>query len=127
MADLQLDFEKGNGLIPVIVQEFETNDILMLAYVNEEALKKTIETGDAHYWSRSRDKIWRKGESSGNVQKVKDIYVDCDADTLVYRIEQIGGAACHKGYVSCFHRKVVNGKLELKDQPVFDPKEVYKE
>jgi phosphoribosyl-AMP cyclohydrolase/adenine/guanine phosphoribosyltransferase-like PRPP-binding protein len=98
----ELDFEKGNGLIPVIVQEYKTRKILMLAYMNKEALNKTLETGLAHYYSRSRKKLWKKGETSGHIQKVKRILVDCDNDTLLLQVEQIGNA-CHKGEHSCFH------------------------
>lgn len=98
----ELDFDKGNGLIPVIVQEYKTRKILMLAYMNKEALNKTLETGLAHYYSRSRKKLWKKGETSGHIQKVKRIFVDCDNDTLLLQVEQIGNA-CHKGEHSCFH------------------------
>jgi len=121
-----LQFEKGNGLLPVIAQDHRTNEVLMLAYINEAAWRKTLETGKAHYWSRSRNQIWLKGESSGHVQMVKEILVDCDADTVIYRVEQLGGAACHKGYRSCFFRKVQDGELAINDKPVFDPGEVYK-
>jgi len=100
-----LDFEKGNGLIPVIAQDFETKKVLMLAYVNEEALRKTLETGYAHYWSRSRGKLWMKGESSGNTQRVKEILVDCDYDTLLYLVEQKGNV-CHTGKETCFHNEL---------------------
>ncbi|MDH5298820.1 MAG: phosphoribosyl-AMP cyclohydrolase [Desulfobulbaceae bacterium] len=120
-----LRFDKGNGLLPAIVQDHGTNEILMVAYINEEAWQKTLETGKAHYWSRSRNKIWLKGESSGHVQMVKEILVDCDEDTVVYRVEQLGGAACHKGYRSCFFRRVGKEGLIVKDEPVFDPREVY--
>ncbi|MBO3758102.1 MAG: phosphoribosyl-AMP cyclohydrolase, partial [Candidatus Brockarchaeota archaeon] len=102
VSSLELDFDKGNGLIPVIVQEYKTRKILMLAYMNKEALNKTLETGFAHYYSRSRKKLWKKGETSGHVQKVKHIFVDCDNDTLLLQVEQVGNA-CHKGEHSCFH------------------------
>ncbi len=90
------DFSKGNGLIPAIVQDVETREVLMLAYVNEEAWEKTLQTKEAHYYSRSRKKIWHKGESSGHVQKIKEIRLDCDLDTILYVVEQVGGAACMK-------------------------------
>jgi phosphoribosyl-AMP cyclohydrolase len=124
---VELDFSKSDdGLIPVIAQDWKTGDVLMLAYMNEAAWKKTLETGLATYWSRSRSKFWVKGESSGNVQKVKDAFVDCDLDTVVLKIEQVGDAACHEGYRSCFFRRVVNGeKLEVVGERVFDPAEVY--
>ena len=123
---VNLDFAKSaDGLLPAIVQDAETGDVLMLAYINKESWRKTLETGKAHFWSRSRNKLWLKGESSGNVQLVKDIFVDCDQDTVVFKVEQLGGAACHKGYRSCFFRRVVDGELEVLGVPVFDPAEVY--
>ena len=103
------DFSKQNGLLPVIVQSADSGKVLMLAYMNEIAWNKTIETGKAHYWSRSRQKLWMKGEESGNVQLVRDIFIDCDADTILLKIEQIGGAACHTGFASCFYRRY-NGR-----------------
>lgn len=121
-----LRFDKGNGLLPAIVQEYDTNEVLMVAYINEEAWRKTMETGKAHYWSRSRNKIWLKGESSSHYQMIKEVLVDCDEDTVIYKVEQLGGAACHKGYRSCFFRRVEEGKFKVKDEPVFDPREVYK-
>jgi phosphoribosyl-AMP cyclohydrolase len=96
----------------------------MQAYMNRQAWELTLETGIAHYWSRSRNKIWKKGESSGNIQEVREIRVDCDADCVLLKVNQIGGA-CHKGYRSCFHRKVVNGKLQIDGKRVFDPEEKY--
>ena len=98
----------------------------MLAYINEEAWNETLKTGNATYWTRSRQKLWRKGEESGNVQKVKEIYVDCDEDTVIFKVEQIGGAACHEGYPSCFFRKYENGELKVVGERVFDPAKVYK-
>jgi len=100
-----LDFSKGNGLIPVIAQDFQSKSVLMLAYVNGEALEKTLERGYAHYWSRSRGKLWMKGETSGNVQKVKEILVDCDHDALLFFVEQKGNV-CHTGKETCFHNKL---------------------
>lgn len=99
------DFKKGNGLVPVIVQDVMTKEVLMLAYMNEESLQKTLDTGLATYWSRSRNELWVKGETSGHYQHVKSIYIDCDEDTLLLEVEQIG-AACHTGHKSCFYRKM---------------------
>ena len=121
-----LDFTKGDGLIPAIAQDYQTNEILMLAYINEEAWRETLRTNHATYWSRSRNRLWRKGESSGNVQEVKDIFVDCDQDTVIFKVNQIGGAACHKGYHSCFFRKLENDELTILGEPVFNPDDVYK-
>ena len=100
-----LDFDKVGGLIPIVVQEFKSKDILMLAYANKEALEKTLATGYAHYWSRSRSKLWMKGETSGNVQKVKGIMVDCDYDAILYIVEQKGNV-CHTGRETCFHNEL---------------------
>jgi len=120
------DFSKQGGLLPVIVQEEESGMVLMLAYMNELAWEKTIESGKAHYWSRSRQKLWLKGEESGHVQLVREIYLDCDLDTILLKVEQIGGAACHTGYRSCFYRRYKDGQEELVGEKVFDPKEVYR-
>lgn len=121
-----LNFEKSeDGLIPAIVQQHQTNEVLMLAYINKEAWEKTLETGKAHFWSRSRNKLWLKGESSGHVQIIHEILVDCDEDTVIYKVDQLGDAACHKGYGSCFYRKVVDGKFETVGTLIFDPAEVY--
>jgi phosphoribosyl-AMP cyclohydrolase len=95
---IKLDFEKQDGLIPVIAQDYISGEVLMVAYMNEESWKLTLETNIAHYWSRSRSKLWKKGESSGNLQEVKEIRVDCDDDTVVIKVNQIGNAACHQGY-----------------------------
>ena len=123
---VKLDFAKGGGLLPAIAQDWKTGDVLMLAYINEEAWNETLKTGNATYWTRSRQKLWRKGEESGNVQKVKEIYVDCDEDTVIFKVEQIGGAACHEGYHYCFFRKYENGELVVVGERVFDPAKVYK-
>ncbi len=124
------DFEKGSGLVPVIVQDYKTKDVLMLAYMNKEAWEATLVTKKAHFFSRSRKKLWQKGEESGNVQRVKEIRLDCDRDTVLLFVEQVGGAACHKGYRSCFFRRiegeVSNIREEVCEPKVFDPKEVYK-
>ena len=123
---VKLDFAKSvDGLLPAIVQDAGSGEILMLAYINQESWHKTLETGKAHFWSRSRNTLWLKGESSGNVQLVKDIFVDCDQDTVVFKVEQLGGAACHKGYRSCFFRRVKDDELEVLGEPVFDPAKVY--
>ena len=122
----RLHFDKGKGLLPAIVQDFESKEILMLAYINELAWQKTLETGKAHYWSRSRSKLWLKGETSGHQQLIKKILVDCDEDTVIYQVEQLGGAACHTGHRSCFFRQVTDEELEIIDEQVFDPGEVYK-
>ena len=123
---VELDFEKGDGLIPVIAQDHETGEVLMLAYMNREAWLQTMETGKATYWSRSRNALWVKGETSGNVQTVKEVLVDCDLDTLVLKVEQEGGAACHMGYRSCFYRKVTGGEMTIIGERVFDPEKVYR-
>jgi phosphoribosyl-AMP cyclohydrolase len=121
-----LDFEKCGGLLPAIVQDFETGEVLMLAYMNEKAWQETLRTGKATYWSRSRNELWVKGKTSGHVQLVKEIRVDCDGDTVLLKVEQLGGAACHTGYRSCFFRKVEGGAFGIVGKKVFDPKEVYK-
>ena len=124
--DNKLNFSKGDGLLPAIVQDHRSGEVLMLAYINEESWQKTLETGQAHYWSRSRQQLWLKGESSGHVQLIREILVDCDEDTIIYVVEQEGGAACHKGYHSCFYRTVIDGNLVVGEERVFDPKDVYK-
>jgi len=121
-----IDFDKGNGLIPAIAQDVATNDVLMLAYMNRESWEKTLETKKATYWSRSRKTLWTKGESSGNVQIVKEIRIDCDNDTILLKVEQVGGAACHTGYRSCFYRRMSGDRLEIDDVKIFDPEDVYK-
>ena len=107
----KIDFEKGDGLVPVVTQDANTGKVLMVAYVNKEALEKTFETGFAHYYSRSRKKLWKKGETSGHVQKVINVYIDCDEDTLLYEVEQTG-VACHTGAYSCFFRKLAERENE---------------
>ena len=123
---IELDFKKSGGLIPAIAQDWKTGEVLMLAYINEESWKETLRTGHGVYWSRSRSKLWHKGEESGNVQIVKEILVDCDADTVIFKVEQVGGAACHEGYHTCFYRKVAGDGLEVVGERVFDPEKVYK-
>lgn len=120
------DFSKTD-LIPVIAQDDATGDVLMLAYMNAEAYEETLRTGRVCYWSRSRSRLWRKGEESGHVQELKSIYFDCDADTLLVRVHQIGGAACHEGYRSCFFRRIdpQTRAVTVEGQRVFDPATVY--
>lgn len=120
------DFSRQNGLLPAIVQDARSGKVLMLAYMNELAWEKTVETGKAHYWSRSRQKLWLKGEESGHVQLVQELLLDCDLDTILLKVEQLGGAACHAGYESCFYRRYQNGQLETIENLVFNPEEVYK-
>ncbi len=127
MEKLNIDFEKGGGLIPAIVQDWNTGDILMVAYMNAESWAKTRQTGKACFWSRSRRKLWMKGETSGHVQIVREAYVDCDGDALLLKVEQLGGAACHTGYRSCFYRKIGEQGVEIVGERVFDPVEVYGE
>lgn len=124
-----------DGLIPCITTDHITNEVLMFAFMNAESLALTLKTGKASYWSRSRNKLWVKGEESGNAQLVKELRVDCDQDVILLKVENVGGAACHNGYKSCFYRKLVAGaepeaeaslKLELIGRPVFDPATVYK-
>ena len=122
--ELRPDFEKCDGMVPVITQDKATGTVLMLAYMNEEAYNETLKTGRAVYFSRSRNKLWRKGEESGNVQNVFEIYLDCDADTILLKVEQIGGAACHTGYQSCFYQQVMP-EVKTVGERIFDPKAVY--
>lgn len=121
------DFSKST-LIPVIAQDEATGDVLMLAYMNAEAYAETLRTGRVCYYSRSRQKLWRKGEESGNVQELRSLFYDCDADTLLVKVNQIGGAACHEGFKSCFFRQIdpQTGAVSVIGERVFDPKAVYK-
>ena len=112
------------GLIPAIIQEEGTGRVLMMAWMNADSIRSTIETGKTHFWSRSRQKYWMKGESSGNTQQVKDVAYDCDGDTLLIQVEQIG-AACHEGYKSCFFRSVKEGEGEITEERLIDPEEMY--
>ena len=115
----------ANGLVTAVIQDAETNEVLMVAFMDREAVEKTLETGKAHFYSRSRKKLWLKGESSGHVQLVREVFVDCDMDALVVRVEQKGGA-CHKGFYSCFYRKIdASGELREVGRKVFDPGDVY--
>jgi phosphoribosyl-AMP cyclohydrolase len=122
---VEIDFNKGNGLIPAIIQDALTHEVLMLGYMNRESWEKTLEKKRVSFWSRSRGKLWVKGETSGHTQEVKDIYLDCDGDTLLIKVNQIGGAACHTGFRSCFHLRHEEGEWKVSGEKVFDPKEVY--
>ena len=122
----KLDFKKTGGLIPAIVQDADTGDVLMMAYMNPEAWEATQSTRKATFWSRSRQELWVKGLTSGNVQHVKEIYIDCDNDAVLLKVKQMGGAACHTGYKSCFFKRVEGESIQIVGKPVFDPKEIYK-
>jgi len=120
------DFKKTGGLIPAIAQDAASGEVLMMAYMNRAAWEKTLATNTATYWSRSRNTLWVKGETSGHVQRVREIRIDCDRDTILLKVEQVGGAACHTGHRSCFFRAVAaDGSTTVVGEPVFDPKEVY--
>ena len=123
---VELDFKKMNGLIPAIAQDWKTSEVLMVAFMDKTAWEETLKTGKANYFSRTRNKAWLKGESSGNFQIVKEIFVGCELDSVLLKVEQIGGAACHEGYKSCFYRKVNNENLDIIAKRIFDPKKVYK-
>ena len=115
----------ADGLIPAVIVDAESGTVLMVAYMNKDSLADTVRTGKTHFWSRSRQKCWMKGETSGHTQEVKDIYIDCDVDTIVIEVAQ-NGAACHNGYRSCFYRKLNDsGEFEVVDERIFDPDEVY--
>jgi phosphoribosyl-AMP cyclohydrolase len=120
-----IDFDKGGGLVPAVAQDADTGEVLMLAWMNREAFDETVRTGRAVYFSRSRNRLWRKGEESGHVQEVKGVFVDCDADAVLLKVKQVGGAACHEGYKSCFFRELAGDDLSVVGDRVFDPKAVY--
>jgi len=122
---IEIDFKKGEGLIPVIIQDASTSEVLMLGYMNRESWEKTLKTKNATFWSRSRNTLWIKGETSGHVQEVKEIYLDCDGDTLLLKVNQFGGAACHTGHRSCFHHRYEKSGWKMFGERIFDPKEVY--
>ena len=124
---IALDFSKLDGLVPAVAQDAKTGEVLMVAFMNKESWELTLSTGIMHYWSRSRSKLWKKGESSGNVQLVKELRIDCDEDCVLAKIEQMGDAACHTGYRSCFYRVVEKGELRTDGVLVFDPEKVYGE
>ena len=120
-----VNFDKAGGLVPAIAQDADTGQVLMLAWMNREAFEETVRTGRAVYFSRSRNRLWRKGEESGHVQQVKGVFVDCDADTVLLKVTQVGGAACHEGYKSCFFRRLAGNGLTVVGERVFDPATVY--
>ena len=122
---IKLDFDKMNGLIPAVVQDYKTSEVLMLGFMNQEAWEATLESGNATYYSRTRKALWTKGKTSGNTQRLKELRIDCDDDTVLLKVEQLGGAACHTGYKSCFFKKIENGSIKIVGKPVFDPAEVY--
>ena len=122
-----IDFNKGDGLVPVIIQDFGDNVILMLGYMNRDAFDLTLRTGRVHYWSRSKKRIWLKGETSGHFQIVKEIRTDCDNDTLLIKVIQTGGAACHEGYRSCFFRRFEGDSLITDSEKIFNPEEKYRD
>lgn len=119
------DFDKAGGLVPAIAQDADSGEVLMLAWMNPEAWEETLRSGRAVYYSRSRKRLWRKGEESGHVQEVVEIRLDCDTDTVLLKVRQIGGAACHEGYKSCFYRAVRNGQLVPVAERVVDPAILY--
>ncbi len=123
---IKLDFKKTDGLIPAIAQDAATGEVLMLGFMNSQAFDKTVRSGKATYFSRSRQSLWTKGETSGHVQIVKEIRIDCDNDTVLLKVEQKGGASCHKGYKSCFFSRIENNELKIVESKIFDPKKVYK-
>jgi len=116
----------GDGLIAAVAQDSKSNRVLTVAWMNREALKETVETQQAVYWSRSRKRLWRKGEESGHVQKVREVRIDCDSDAILLKVEQVGGIACHTGRESCFFRKLENGKWVTIDPVIKDPSLIYK-
>ena len=120
-----IDFDKAGGLVAAIAQDADTGEVLMIAWMNREAFEETVRTRRATYFSRSRNRLWRKGEESGHVQEVRGIYIDCDADAVLLKVHQIGGAACHEGYKSCFFRELTDGELKVIAERVVDPKTVY--
>ncbi|MBN2444555.1 MAG: phosphoribosyl-AMP cyclohydrolase [Spirochaetales bacterium] len=122
---INLDFKKSGGLIPAIAQDADSGEVLMLAYMNEEAWEKTLSTGIVHYFSRSRNALWKKGETSGNIQEVKEIRIDCDNDCILVKIHQVGDAACHTGYRSCFYRVIKNDVLTISGEKIFNPEDIY--
>jgi phosphoribosyl-AMP cyclohydrolase len=121
-----IDFDKSGGLVPAIAQDADTGTVLMMAWMNREAYEETLRTRRAVYFSRSRNRLWRKGEESGHWQEVREIYIDCDADTVLLKVHQVGGAACHEGYASCFFRRIEADGPQVVGERVFDPKQVYK-
>ncbi|GAB4432044.1 MAG: phosphoribosyl-AMP cyclohydrolase [bacterium] len=123
---IKLDFSKSNGLIPAVIQDVDTGEVLMLAFMDEKALNLTLETKKTWFYSRSRNKYWMKGEQSGNTQDVIEVYTDCDSDSVLIKVRQKGGAACHTGNRSCFYVKWEDGQWVEHSNPLFNPDEVYK-
>ena len=121
-----IDFAKGDGLVTAIAQDDTSGEVLMVAYMNEESLRRTLETGEVVYWSRSRKKYWHKGEESGNVQRIDSLYIDCDGDVVLMKVQQVGDAACHTGKRSCFFRKIEANSVVDVGVQIFDPEKVYK-
>jgi phosphoribosyl-AMP cyclohydrolase len=126
MSGVELNFDKLGGLVPVVVQDYASGEVLMLAFMNRQAWEETLKTRRATYWSRSRNQLWVKGETSGNYQEVKEVLVDCDEDTILLKVLQKGGAACHTGYRSCFYRRLEGDELNIVGERVFNPEEVYR-
>ena len=126
METTLIDFDKSGGLVPAIAQDTATGAVLMMAWMNREAFEETLRTRRACYFSRSRNRLWRKGEESGNVQEVDEVFIDCDADTILLKVRQIGAAACHEGYRSCFFRRLDPGQVAVVGERIFDPQQVYK-
>jgi phosphoribosyl-AMP cyclohydrolase len=122
---MQLDFSKLDGLIPAVIQDAASGRVLMLGFMNEEAFRKTVETGNAVFYSRSRNKLWLKGETSGHKLVVKEISTDCDTDTVLLKVEALGPGVCHEGYESCFYRRLEDGQWKITDKQAYDPKTVY--
>ncbi|MCS5635589.1 MAG: phosphoribosyl-AMP cyclohydrolase [Myxococcota bacterium] len=121
-----LDFSKSGGLVTAIAQDASSGEVLMVAHMNEESFRRTVATGEVFYWSRSRRKLWHKGEESGNVQHLEALYIDCDGDVVLLKVQQVGDAACHTGKRSCFFRKIEGNSVVDVGVQVFDPEEVYK-
>ncbi len=123
---ITLNFDKLNGLVPAIVQDEQSGEVLMLGFMNKAAWEETLSTGKATFFSRTRQKLWVKGDTSGRRQVVKEIRIDCDDDSILLKVEQVGGAACHTGHRSCFYKQIENNVVKVVGKPLFDPKEVYK-
>jgi len=121
-----LDFDKAGGLVTALAQDAESGEILMLAHMNRQAFERSLETGEVVYWSRSRNKLWHKGEESGNVQRIREVFIDCDGDAVLFKVDQVGDAACHTGRRSCFYRRLDESGVEDVGVQVFDPEEVYR-
>jgi phosphoribosyl-AMP cyclohydrolase len=122
---MNLDFQKSDGLITAVVQDHSTGRVLMVGYMNQEAFRKTVETGFATFYSRSRRKLWLKGETSGHKLVVKEISADCDGDAVLVKVEALGPGVCHEGYRSCFFRRLENGQWNVAEEPTYDPRAVY--